>query len=33
LVLTTHKFDEQDYIRDYNEYLLYKKIKNDTSIG
>jgi len=33
LVLTSHKFDEQDYIRDYNEYLLYKKIKNDTSIG
>lgn len=27
LVLTSHKYDENDYIRNYNEYL---KVKNDT---
>ena len=25
LVLTSHKYDEADYIRDYEEYLAYKK--------
>ena len=25
LVLTSHKYDEADYIRNYEEYLLYKK--------
>ena len=25
LVLASHKYDEADYIRDYNEYLIYKK--------
>jgi len=25
LVLTSHKYDEADYIRDYEEYLKYKK--------
>jgi len=25
LVLASHKYDEADYIRDYNEFLKYKK--------
>ena len=28
LVLTSHKYNEYDYIRNYEEYLQYKKIKN-----
>ena len=26
LVLASHKYEEEDYIRDYNKYLLYKKL-------
>ena len=28
LVLASHKYDEADYIRDYNDFINYKKEKN-----
>jgi len=34
LVLTSHKYDEGDYIRDYSEYIKYKGlVKYDSSIS
>jgi len=32
LVLTSHKYDETDYIREYEEYIKYKKLKNHEEI-
>lgn len=31
LVLTSHKYDEKDYIRDYEDYITYKENADDTS--
>ena len=32
LVLTSHKYDETDYIREYEQYIKYKKLKNHEEI-